>query len=138
MQIGAVARRVGLTVDAIRFYERNALMPRAARTPGGFRRYAEDDVQSLEFIRRVQTLGFSLREIRSLLLLRRSRRQPCAPVCRRLQNKLQQVRSKLVDLRQLEKELEAVLRGCEHQVRKRSTRCPLLGQPDGKQRHGDN
>src|SRR5260370_26225648 len=54
MQIGIVAKRIGLSVDAIRFYERNALLPRAPRTQGGFRQYEENDVDTLAFIRRLQ------------------------------------------------------------------------------------
>src|SRR6267142_74657 len=50
MQIGIVAKKVGLSVDAIRFYERNALMPRPARTQGGFRQYGERDIETLTFI----------------------------------------------------------------------------------------
>src|SRR5713226_538370 len=88
VQIGIVAKRIGLSVDAIRFYERNALLPRPPRTPGGFRQYAENDVDTLVFIRRVQALGFKLSEIRGLLDLRGNRMQPCAPVRRRLQEKL--------------------------------------------------
>jgi MerR family transcriptional regulator, copper efflux regulator len=78
MQIGIAAKRVGLSVDAIRFYERNALLRRAPRTEGGFRQYGEDDLETLVFIRRAQSLGFKLSEIRSLLNLRGSRLQPCA------------------------------------------------------------
>ena len=79
MQIGVVARTVGLSVDAIRFYERNGLLARPPRTEGGFRRYAENDLETLAFIRRVQGLGFKLSEIRGLLRLRGNRLQPCAP-----------------------------------------------------------
>ena len=79
MQIGKVGKRVGLSVDAIRFYERNALLPRPPRTQGGFRQFDESDVETLGFIRRVQNLGFTLREIRDLLELRRTRLRPCAP-----------------------------------------------------------
>src|SRR5439155_15914887 len=85
MQIGAVGKRVGLSVDAIRFYERNALLPRPPRTQGGFRQYSEDDVETLGFIGRAQNIGFTLREVQDLLELRRSRLQPCAPVRRRLE-----------------------------------------------------
>jgi len=88
MQIGIAAKKVGLCVDAIRFYERNALLRRAPRTEGGFRQCGEDDLETLGFIRRVQSLGFKLSEIRSLLNLRGSRLQPCAPVRRKLQEKL--------------------------------------------------
>jgi MerR family copper efflux transcriptional regulator len=136
MQIGAVAKKVGLSVDAIRFYERKALRPRPARTDGGFRRYAENDVETLEFIRRIQALGFTLVEIRDLLELRRSRLQPCTPVFRRLQGKLVQVRVKLADLDRLEKELQIALRVCKRELRKRSAHCPLLRDPNPK-RHKD-
>ena len=60
MQIGMVAKKIGVSADAIRFYERNALLPRAPRTQGGFRQYGESDVETLAFIRRVQGLGFKL------------------------------------------------------------------------------
>jgi MerR family transcriptional regulator, copper efflux regulator len=80
MHIGTVAKMVGVSVDAIRFYERNSLLPRAARSEGGFRRYGEHDVETLAFIRRVQGLGFKLSEVRGLIGLRGSRVQPCAPV----------------------------------------------------------
>jgi len=91
MQIGIVAKKIGLSVDAIRFYERNGLLPRPPRTQGGFRRYGESDVETLAFVRRVQGLGFKLSEIRGLLNLRGNRLQPCAPVQRRLQEKLADV-----------------------------------------------
>ncbi|MGA8220767.1 MAG: heavy metal-responsive transcriptional regulator [Candidatus Acidiferrales bacterium] len=126
MQIGTVGKKVGLSVDAIRFYERNALLPRPPRTQGGFRRYGESDVERLGFIRRVQNLGFTLREVRDLLELRQSRLQPCAPVRRRLEQKLADMRKKLLDLQKLEHELRLALCSCNREMRKRSARCPLL------------
>ena len=106
MQIGIVAKKIGLSVDAIRFYERNGLLPRPPRTEGGFRRYGENDVETLAFVRRVQGLGFKLSEIRGLLRLRGNRLQPCAQVQRRLQEKLADVQRKLRDLHKLEHELK--------------------------------
>lgn len=126
MQIGIVAKRIGLSVDAIRFYERNALLPRAARTEGGFRQYGENDLETLAFIRRVQGLGFKLSEIRGLLRLRGDRLQPCAPVKRRLQEKLADVQRKLADLHKLEHELRLALRSCDRELRKREAHCPIL------------
>ncbi len=82
MQISAVAKEFGLSVDAICFYERTAVLPRPSRTQGGFRQYGENDVETLAFIRRVQGLGFKFSEIRGLLSLRGNRLQPCAPVPR--------------------------------------------------------
>lgn len=135
MQIGVVAKMMGLSVDAIRFYERNSLLPRAARTQGGFRQYGESDVETLAFIRRVQGLGFKLSEIRSLLKLRGNRLQPCAPVRRRLQEKLADVERKLTDLHRLEHELRLALRSCNKELRRRTAHCPILsetnnGKPD--------
>lgn len=128
MQIGAVAKKTGVSIDAIRFYERNALLPRAARTEGGFRQYGEGDVDTLAFIRRVQNLGFKLTEIQSLLELRRNPQHPCAPVRKRLEDKLVTVRSKLADLRRLEHELKSALRSCDHELRKRNAHCPVLDE----------
>ncbi len=126
MQIGIVAKKIGLSVDAIRFYERNGLLPRAPRTQGGFRRYGENDVETLAFVRRVQGLGFKLREIRGLLNLRGNRLQPCAPVRCRLQEKLVDVRRRLTDLHKLERELRLALRSCNRELRKRPAHCPIL------------
>jgi DNA-binding transcriptional MerR regulator len=126
MQIGIVAKKIGLSVDAIRFYERNALLPCPLRTPGGFRQYGENDVETLAFIRRVQGLGFKLSEIRGLLKLRGNRLQPCAPVRRRLEEKLGDVRRKLADLHHLEQELRLALRDCDKELRKRNAHCPIL------------
>jgi MerR family copper efflux transcriptional regulator len=126
MQIGVVAKKVGLSVDAIRFYERNALLPPAPRTGGGFRRYGGSEVDTLVFIRRVQGLGFTLAEVRELLELRHSRTQPCAPVRRRLEQKVASVHLKLADLQKLEHELRLALHRCKKEMRKRSRPCPLL------------
>lgn len=132
--IGNVAKRIGVTPDAIRFYERNALLPKPPRTGGGFRQYGETDVETLAFIRRVQSLGFTLREIRGLLNLRGSRLQPCAPVRRRLKAKLADVRRKLADLQNLERELRLTLRSCDRELRKKDAHCPILRDADAKRR----
>ena len=126
MHIGRVAKKIGVTPDAIRFYERNALLRRAPRTQGGFRHYSESDIETLAFIRRVQGLGFKLSEIRGLLQLRGDRIQPCAPVRRRLQTKLADVRQRLSDLQRLERELREALRACDKELRKQSPHCPIL------------
>src|SRR5947199_9645705 len=126
MQIRIVAKKIGLSVDAIRFYEHNGLWPRTPRTQADLRRYAENDVAPLAFVRRVQGLGFKLSEIRDLLKLRRNRLQPCAPVQRRLQEKLADVQRKLSDLHKLEHELRLALRSCNKELRKRDAHCPIL------------
>jgi MerR family copper efflux transcriptional regulator len=134
MHIGGVAKKIGLTPDAIRFYERTALLPRPSRTAGGFRQYADTDLETLRFIRQAQGLGFTLKEVRELLALRGSRLQPCAPVHLRLQTKLLQVRRKLRDLRTLQHELRAALRTCKKELHRQNSRCPLLS---GKQNRSE-
>lgn len=126
MQIGMVAKKIGLSVDAIRFYERNGLLPRPPRTEGGFRRYGDNDVETLMFVRRVQSLGFKLCEIRGLLRLRGDRLQPCAPMQLRLQEKLADVQTKLSHLHKLEFELRLALRSCKKELRRRDAHCPIL------------
>ena len=133
MQIGIVAKKIGLSVDAIRFYERNGLPPRPSRTEGGFRRYGDSDIETLAFVRRVQGLGFKLSEIRGLLRLRGNRLQPRAPVLRRLQEKLADVQRKLSDLHNLEHELRLALRSCNRELRKRNAHCPILRENPRKQ-----
>ena len=138
MQIGIVAKKIGLSVDAIRFYERNGLLPRPPRTEGGFRRYGDSDVETLAFVRRVQDLGFKLSEIRGLLRLRGNRLQPCAPVQRRLQEKLADVQRKLSDLHKLEHELRLALRSCNRELRKRDTHCPILRESASRRVKSEN
>ena len=96
-RIGEAARETGLTVDAIRFYEKQSLLPRPARTAGGFRLYSGESVERLQFILQAQTLGFSLAEIRELLLLRDKKLEECSHVRALLQGKLASVRQMSVD-----------------------------------------
>lgn len=126
MHIGRVAKKIGLTPDTIRFYERNSLIPRPSRSAGGFRQYGDADVETLRFIRQVQHLGFSLKEIRELAALRSSRLQPCAPVRLRLEKKLSQVWQKLSDLQTLQRELQTALRICKKELHRKKSHCPLL------------
>jgi MerR family transcriptional regulator, mercuric resistance operon regulatory protein len=130
MQIGEVAKRASLTVDAIRFYERRRLLPRAGRTAGRFRLYTEDAVERLRFIQQMQGLGFSLREVGELLKLRERKVDACDSVKNLLEAKLADVRKKLADLRQLESELVSDLRKCKrelnHRQRHAPCACPVL------------
>jgi len=130
MQIGEVARRASLTVDAIRFYERRRLLPKASRSGGGFRLYTEDAVERLRFIQQMQGLGFSLTEVGELLNLRERKVEACESVKQLLVTKLGDVRSKLANLRQLESELVADLRKCNRELNHRRQHapspCPVL------------
>ncbi len=80
MQIGEVAERASLTVDAIRFYEKRKLLPKAVRSAGRFRLYGEGTIERLHFIQQMQGLGFSLREVGELIQLRAHKVDACESV----------------------------------------------------------
>src|SRR5437588_9298273 len=120
LQIGQVAKRTGLTVDAIRFYEKSGLLPRPARTEGGYRLYHEREVADLEFIQKSQQLGFSLNEIRELFSIQRHPDEACAHVRDLIDAKLAIVRAKIADLQTLETDMDGALRQCCIPLRKSS------------------
>ena len=132
LQIGVVAQKTGLTVDAIRFYERERLLASPVRSEGGFRLFQDRDVQNLLFIRSAQELGFSLDEIRGMLALRDGAPKPCAQVERLLEAKLASVEEKIAVLKKLEAELRAALRECRRGLARKPSRgedgCPVLEQ----------
>ena len=131
LRIGQVARKTGLTVDAIRFYERAGLLPRPMRTSGGYRLYNPPAVADLEFIQKAQQLGFSLSEIRELSSIQRHPQEVCAHVRDLIAQKLETVRTKIAELQTLEVGLIDALRHCVRALRRHSTHresCPVLAE----------
>jgi len=130
MQIGEVARRTSLAVDAIRFYEKRKLLPKAVRSMGRFRLYEDNTVERLHFIQQMQGLGFSLGEVGELIHLREHTVDACESVRELLKSKLTDVRAKLRHLRHLESELETDLQKCNgelnHRRRHAACPCPVL------------
>jgi DNA-binding transcriptional MerR regulator len=134
IQIGMVSQQTGVTVDTIRFYEKQQLLERAARTEGGFRLFGAADVRRVKFIRRAQQLGFSLPEIRELMVLQRDGGETCSQVRDLLKAKVSGVRVKIRELSRLEKELVKKLRTCERQLKlsggSHGAGCPVLAEID--------
>jgi DNA-binding transcriptional MerR regulator len=130
MQIGQISKQTGVSVDAIRYYERNGLLAPPARSKGGFRLYSADDLFALHFIRSLQTLGFSLNEIREFSSLRTNDLRACSEVRKRLDLKLKDIHAKRVALVKLEDELKAALTKCNSQLKRprggKNGRCPVL------------
>src|SRR6266851_9487839 len=112
-KIGQVAQETGLSIDTIRFYEKHGLLRRSARTEGGFRLFGRDDIQTLKFVRKAQELGFSLSEIRELLILRADHVPACSHVKVLLDQKLTAVEQKIGELQTLEQSLRLALRKCK-------------------------
>lgn len=132
LQIGRVSAHTGLSVDAIRFYEKQGLLERAPRTEGGFRLFSALDIHRIEFIQSAQKLGFSLPEIRELLVIQRDDSEKCCHVRDLLQAKLVVVRRKLSQLRAREEQLPKSLRKCQRQLRagnaSQHVSCPVLNE----------
>ena len=130
LQIGKVSEQTGLSVDAIRFYEKQCLLERPPRTEGGFRLFGRADIERIRFIRSVQQLGFSLPEIRELLVLERDHGEACSHVRDLLRGKLSTVRGKVRELRALERQLVKSLRKCEGNLESKENcqkeQCPVL------------
>ncbi len=78
MTIGDLARRAGVGVETVRFYQRQGLLAEPERAPGKRRLYAPEDLTALRFIRRCKGLGFALKDIALLVSIRRSRSRSCA------------------------------------------------------------
>ena len=87
-KIGQVANATGLSIDTIRFYEKQGLLKRSPRTEGGFRLFGAGDIETLKFVRKAQELGFSLNQIRELLILRADHVPACSHVKELLDQKL--------------------------------------------------
>ena len=138
MRIGQMSKQTGVSIDAIRFYERNRLLAAPTRSEGGFRLYSSDDLSALQFIRSLQALGFSLNEIRDFVSLRTNDLRACSAVRRLLDHKLQDIHAKRIALAKLEDELKAALTKCNAQLKrprgKKNGRCPVL-TVFGKSKH---
>lgn len=67
VEIGEAARRIGVSAAALRMYEKRGLLPKATRTPGGYRRYAEEDLERARLVRRARRAGLSLAQIAQAL-----------------------------------------------------------------------
>ncbi len=104
--IGRVARQTRVSVRAIRFYEREGLLGPPARTEKGYRLYSAEEIRQLQFIKKAQLLGFSLKEIKEILALRRQKQVACSHVERVLHKKLEAIQEKVRELKALETSLK--------------------------------
>ena len=111
--IGKAARKAGVGVETIRFYERKGLIEQPSRPPfGGYRRYPTETIGRIRFIRQGQELGFSLREIDDLLSLRADPSSECGDVRERAHRKLDEVDGKIAQLERIRAGLEQVIAAC--------------------------
>lgn len=133
LSIGAVAKAAGVSVEAIRYYEKEGLLEKARRTEGGYRQYAPDAIRRLAFIGRAKDLGFSLDEIGDLLRLRLSPRSSCSSVRARAEKKIAIVEAKIAELSRIKAALETLAASCTKGDAPTST-CPILDAIDHPER----
>jgi MerR family transcriptional regulator, copper efflux regulator len=120
--IGSLAKRAGVGIDTVRYYERAGLLAPSGRLASGYRRYTELELARLRFIRRAQALGFTLNEVRELLAL--SARRDVARVKRSAQAKLVAVEKKIAALEKVREGLATLVAACPGHGR--AADCPIL------------
>ncbi len=108
--IGQLARLAGVKPDSVRFYERNGLLPRPERAANGYRAYDEAALKRLRFIKKAQSLGFTLDEVRRILTLRGQGSTTCRSVLAIAEATLADTETKLRDLQQFRDLLAANVR----------------------------
>ena len=122
--IGIVAKRAGVGVETVRFYERRGLIKRPATRESGFRKYPDEVVDRIRFIRHAKELGFTLTETGELLALRVNPRTNCETVQRRATEKIADVEAKVDALQKIKKQLHKLAKSCD--ARESTADCPIL------------
>lgn len=127
MRIGEVAQKAGVTVDALRYYERLGVLPRARRTSGGLRSYSDEVIKRVRFIQQAQALGLTLKDVRQLVVDQgRPGRDRCRKVRDLLAFRLEDVDHKLAKLRDFRRTLRSHLDACEKALQTESPACPVM------------
>ncbi|MBW4707956.1 helix-turn-helix domain-containing protein [Roseobacter sp. YSTF-M11] len=120
--IGEAARQSGVSIETIRYYERERVVPAPRRAANGRRVYSDKEVGRLRFIRRCRDLGFSISEAKGLLSLSEGENSNCAKVKEIGTAHLNAVRCKIAELTALEAALEELTANC----RSGSVSCQML------------
>jgi DNA-binding transcriptional MerR regulator len=130
LKIGEVARRAGIGVETLRFYERSGLLDRPARTEGGYRLYDADALKTLEFIRRAQALGFTLEEIKRIIAESRAGQRPCAEVRETVRRRLVELDEQMARIRRYRNALAATLKQWDEKGYADGDFCGLIESSD--------
>ena len=123
MNIGDAARASGVSAKMIRHYESIGLIGAARRTDAGYRVYASEDVQVLQFIHRARALGFSLDQIRDLLALWQDKGRASADVRALAREHIGELNRKIAEMEAMRRTLERLAASCHGDSR---SDCPIL------------
>ncbi len=124
LTIGKLAKASSVNVETIRFYERKGIL-KQPKKHGAFRYYPEDYVVKIQFIKRSQELGFTLKEAKELLDLRIKNQAKCSDVLEKTEDKISEINQKIKDLKNMKKSLEGLANCCEDRSLPISE-CPIL------------
>jgi MerR family copper efflux transcriptional regulator len=130
MKIGELARRTGVGIDTVRYYEREGLLRKAPRLASGYRSYGEGDMKRLRFVRRAKALGFTLPEVRELLALS-AQDGDMARLRAAASAKIADVDEKLAELGRIRAGLATLLDACPGHGRLDD--CPILNALAGEE-----
>ncbi len=126
-QIGLVAKESGVPIKTIRYYEELGLLKSSGRTEGGFRLFNSDVLARLHFIKRAQSLGLTLAEIKEFLNVHDEGELPCEHIKTKLEDKVQAIDEQIQQLLMLRQDLEVMLSGWEMQSETyHPTICPII------------
>ena len=136
LRIGDLAAQSGVSVDALRYYERRGLLRPAGRRAGGYREYAPEAATLVRFIKRAQALGFTLAEVEELVRLRRDAERPAAALAARevARAKMHDIDERVRQLSALRAELAELVEACEAVCGAGdppAAGCPIIGALDG-------
>lgn len=125
LTIGKLAKQIGVGVETLRYYERRGLLQPQRRAGSGYRQYSRDDHRRLRFIRRAQTLGFSLDEVAELLSLRDRPGESAADVKLLAREKIEDIEMRIRDLKRMKSALGKLEKQCPgHEGT--TAECPIL------------
>jgi DNA-binding transcriptional MerR regulator len=99
LHVGAIAKKVGVGVQTLHYYERIGLLPKPTRSEANYRVYSPDALRRVRFIKKAQALGFTLAEIKQILDLKSHGRAPCGKVTELGEKHLQEIDARLAQLR---------------------------------------
>ncbi len=126
LKIGEVSQLSGIGIEALRFYERSGLLGKPVRSASGYRLYDEGVIERLSFIKKAQTLGFSLDEIRRIIEDARSGASPCDDVREIVRRRLAELDERLREMRRYRKELAQTLEEWDEVGRAPGHICGLI------------
>lgn len=126
LKIGEVSQASGIGIEALRFYERSGLLGKPVRSASGYRLYDEGVLERLSFIKKAQTLGFSLDEIRRIIEDARSGASPCDEVREIVRRRLAELDERLREMKRYRQELAQTLEEWDEVGRAPGHICGLI------------